>query len=128
MTKELFEQKGGFDEQLPECEDYDLWLRVCATDPVLFLEQPLLRKFGGHADQLSRKHWGMDRFRVVALEKILGSGLLNVQQSDAVLKTLLAKCEILANGASRRGKQERAKHYLTMIARYSRQLSTRGVP
>ena len=27
-----------FDEGLPACEDYDLWLRVCADYPVLFLE------------------------------------------------------------------------------------------
>ena len=35
------------------------------------LRSSLLRKFGGHDDQLSRKFWGMDRFRVEALYKII---------------------------------------------------------
>ena len=123
MARDLFGEKGGFDEQLPACEDYDLWLRVCATEPVLFLEQPLLRKYGGHSDQLSKKHWGMDRFRIAALEKILSSGSLDAQQSDAALETLLSKCRILANGALKRGKPERAEHYQPLIARYSTSLS-----
>ena len=57
----LFQELGYFDESLPACEDYDLWLRICAKYPVLFVEEPLLRKFGGHDDQLSKKFWGMDR-------------------------------------------------------------------
>jgi len=45
---------GLFDESLDVCEDYDLWLRITAKYPVLFLDQPLIKKFGGHTDQLSR--------------------------------------------------------------------------
>ena len=118
IRRDLFEQAGGFDEQLPACEDYDLWLRICAGNPVLFVDQPLLKKYGGHTDQLSKKHWGMDRFRVLALEKILQSGLLNKKQYVAAADTLLKKCEILANGASKRGNRERADYYTTKILRY----------
>ena len=28
LKKKLFEELGGFDETLPACEDYDLWLRI----------------------------------------------------------------------------------------------------
>ncbi|MBT8148199.1 MAG: glycosyltransferase, partial [Gammaproteobacteria bacterium] len=118
IKRDLFEQVGGFDEQLPACEDYDLWLRICARNPVIFLEQPLIRKYGGHADQLSRKYWGMDRFRISALEKILQSGLLDDQQLAAATDILIQKCEILANGAAKRGNRERAAYYTTKLASY----------
>ena len=71
IHRSLFEQIGGFDEALPACEDYDLWLRICARHPVLYLSEPQLVKYGGHDDQLSRRYWGMDRFRILALEKLL---------------------------------------------------------
>jgi glycosyltransferase involved in cell wall biosynthesis len=116
IRRDLLEQTGGFDEQLPACEDYDLWLRICAKNPVLFIDQPLLKKYGGHPDQLSKKHWGMDRFRVYALEKILHSGTLDDQQRAAATATLLEKCEILANGASKRGNRERANYYATKLS------------
>ncbi|MBL3619114.1 MAG: glycosyltransferase family 2 protein [gamma proteobacterium endosymbiont of Lamellibrachia anaximandri] len=74
LHRSLFDSVGLFDERLPACEDYDLWLRICATEPVLFLSEPLITKYGGHADQLSHKHWGMDRFRIQALEKIVQAG------------------------------------------------------
>ena len=119
IKRSLFEQAGGFDETLPACEDYDLWLRICAVEPVLYLEQPLLRKYGGHADQLSQKHWGMDRFRVAALEKILQSGSLDERQAVAATNTLMNKCEILANGAMKRGKRERAEYYAGKFAEYA---------
>lgn len=118
IRRDLFEQAGGFDEKLPACEDYDLWLRICAVNPVLYVDQPLLKKYGGHADQLSKKHWGMDRFRVQALEKILQSGMLNDNQFAAATETLLKKCEVLANGASKRGNTERAEYYRTKLLCY----------
>ncbi|MES9888132.1 MAG: glycosyltransferase family A protein, partial [Candidatus Sedimenticola sp. 6PFRAG1] len=74
IHRDVFEQVGVFDESLPACEDYDLWLRICARYPVAFIEQPQINKYGGHDDQLSRRHWGMDRFRLQALEKIIVSG------------------------------------------------------
>mgnify|MGYP001818149360 CR=1 FL=1 len=118
IKRDLFDQVGGFDEQLPACEDYDLWLRICARNPVIFLEQPLIRKYGGHADQLSRKYWGLDRFRISALEKILQSGLLTKQQIEAATDILLQKCEILTNGAAKRGNKERAAYYSAKLASY----------
>ena len=50
---------GLFDESLDVCEDYDLWLRITAKYTVLFLDQPLIKKFGGHTDQLSKVFGGI---------------------------------------------------------------------
>jgi glycosyltransferase involved in cell wall biosynthesis len=114
---ELFESLGGFDESLPACEDYDLWLRIAATEPIHLLETPLVLKRGGHADQLSRRFWGMDRFRVVALCKLLDSGVLSEEQRRLTRETLRAKCLILAQGAQKRGKDW--EPYLALATAYA---------
>ena len=90
MRRDLFERMGGFDESLPACEDYDLWLRIAATEPVHLIEEPFVIKRGGHADQLSHRFWGMDRFRIAALCKLLDSNVLTPEQrrqAEEVLRT-----------------------------------------
>ena len=37
IKKELFEMFGGFDENIPCCEDYDLWLKITAQASRKFL-------------------------------------------------------------------------------------------
>ena len=101
----LFDELGYFDETLPACEDYDLWLRICAVYPVLYINTPLLIKYGGHQDQLSGEYWGMDRFRVEALSKILRTNILSGPQRIAANETLRKKCKILINGAEKRENQ-----------------------
>jgi len=108
LHRGLLMETGDFDESLPACEDYDLWLRICAREPVLFVEEPQIVKYGGHEDQLSRRHWGMDRFRIQALEKILETGNLGTEDRAATLAMLAEKCEILALGAEKRGDDQRA--------------------
>jgi len=102
IHRELFEEVGIFDENLPACEDYDLWLRISSRERVLFLNEPLTIKYGGHEGQLSKKYWGMDRFRIISLEKILLGGNLNQDQETAAHKMLLHKLKILINGAVKR--------------------------
>ena len=102
IQKNIFTDIGLFDESLPACEDYDLWLRICAVYPVLYVDRQLVVKHGGHADQLSRRHWGMDRFRIQALEKILAAGMLGPQDHAAALAMLLEKTAILIQGAEKR--------------------------
>ncbi len=106
VRRDVLRGCGGFDRDLPVCEDYDLWLRLCARHPVLCVPQELLVKHGGHAGQLSRRHWGMDRFRVHALEKILHSGALGEGDYAAARDTLLAKLQILSNGALKHDNKE----------------------
>jgi hypothetical protein len=115
----LFEDFGLFDTELPACEDYDLWLRICASEEVLFIDEPLIEKFGGHADQLSRHHWGMDRFRVRALLKLLDNQKLNRDDRTAAIKTLVEKCGILAQGSEKRDQHDRALYYRTIQQRYA---------
>jgi glycosyltransferase involved in cell wall biosynthesis len=111
IERSLFDDVGLFDESLPACEDYDLWLRICANRPVLFVDQPLVIKVGGHADQLSRRYWGMDRFRIQALENIIASGILEQQDHAAALQILQQKLAILIQGAARRDNQALVDEY-----------------
>jgi glycosyltransferase involved in cell wall biosynthesis len=101
MTRELFERVGGFDESFPVCEDYDLWLRISVDTPVYLIPAPLAIKRGGHEDQLSRSTWGLDRFRVRAIKKLLDAGLRGEKRRWAV-ETLARKVAILAQGARKR--------------------------
>jgi GT2 family glycosyltransferase len=111
LTRRLFERVGGFDESLPVCEDYDLWLRIAGLDePVGLLDEPLVVKRGGHSDQLSRSTWGMDRYRVQAIVKLLRAGLSGERRGLA-LAVLRQKCAVLAQGARKRGKYCDAEGY-----------------
>ena len=111
----MLEQCGLFDEELPVCEDYDLWLRITAHHQVSFLNEALMTRSGGHADQLSRKYWGMDRFRVQSLKKILANVPLRKEDEMATRRVLKKKCEILLNGFRKRGKTEEISYYESLI-------------
>ncbi len=116
IRKSLFDVVGVFDEDLPACEDYDLWLRISCRYPVDLIDRPLIIKRGGHADQLS-KAAGLDRFRIQALRKIIGSERLTVSQYRAAVSTLQDKCAIYAGGCRKRGREAEAKTYEALAER-----------
>jgi glycosyltransferase involved in cell wall biosynthesis len=111
LRRRLFDAVGGFDPSLTVCEDYDLWLRIARTTPVFLVDRALVIKRGGHGDQLSKRFWGMDRFRAAALCRVLAEGGLNDAQRHAALTALREKCAILGHGALRRGRAEEAARY-----------------
>lgn len=117
LRKALFDEIGGFDETLPACEDYDLWLRVSARYSVHLLQTPLIIKNGGHADQLSRMP-GLDRYRIKAIEKILATGELSAVRRRAAVEMLLQKAAIYAGGCRKRGKNKEARVYESLIRSY----------
>ena len=118
LHRMVLSQIGLFDESFPVCEDYELWLRLCSRQPMLFIPEPLIVKTGGHADQLSRSRWGMDRFRVRALQKILSAGTLSPRLRRLSIEELKRKAEILASGCEKRGKIEEARHYRDLIEQF----------
>ncbi len=118
FRREVFEEIGVFDEDLPVCEDYDLGLRLAARYPVHLHPEPLTIKRGGHPDQLSHSTWGMDRFRVRALIKIL-EGPLTREQKRLVRREIVRKSRILAQGFEKRGKTGEMEYYLDLIRRWT---------
>jgi glycosyltransferase involved in cell wall biosynthesis len=119
ITRALFFQAGGFDETLPVCEDYDLWLRIAVDHAVPLLAQALVVKRGGHAGQLSHSLWGMDRFRVVSLQKILRSGLSG-ERADWAIAELKRKVAVLAAGARKRGRETDAMAFEAIPQEFDR--------
>jgi glycosyltransferase involved in cell wall biosynthesis len=117
IQRSLFDRVGEFDETLPACEDYDLWLRISCRFPVHLIDAPLIIKRGGHDDQLS-KGAGLDKFRIKSLNKIIESGLLSKTQYRAAVKTLKQKCMIYADGCRKRGREDEALYYMSLSERY----------
>ena len=110
LHRRLLKETGGFDENLPAAEDYDLWLRLTWRYPVGLLPEPLVIKRGGHKDQLSRQ-WGLDRYRIQALTKLLEEPGLPAPYARAARRTLADKCAIYAQGCAKRGKLAEAGLY-----------------
>ncbi|MFQ5633164.1 MAG: glycosyltransferase family 2 protein [bacterium] len=121
LSSELWEICGGFDEDLPACEDYDLWLRIAAKWPIGYIDEPLIIKNGGHADQLS-KQWGLDRYRVVALEKILQTEKFSIDKRILTIQTLVQKCKILIMGFRKHGKEEEAQYHQQKLSKWQAEL------
>ena len=111
LRRELFDVHGLFDETLPICEDYDLWLRLTAQHQVALLNEKLMTRHGGHADQLSRSDWGIDRYRVQSIIKILKTEKLSPEDRSAAIVVLRKKCEIIINGFRKRGKLQEIERY-----------------
>ena len=116
MRKEIFDEVGLFDEALPACEDYDLWLRITCKEPVLFVNEPLLVKTGGHEDQLSQRYPAMDRFRITALANLLRGANLDSHQYTMAQQTLANKIHIYCQGALKRGKVDHVKSFTASYA------------
>ena len=115
INKNLFQEVGNFNEDLPACEDYDLWLRVTMQEEVLYIDEALTFKHGGHQDQLSKKYWGMDRYRIKALEGILKHKHISHDQKVAIHEMLVQKLEILVSGAIKRNNLEIIKLYSSKL-------------
>ncbi len=44
VRRDLLRKLGGFDESLPVCEDYDLWLRASLETPFVLVDDPLYKR------------------------------------------------------------------------------------
>ena len=104
IHRSVLDDFGYFDENLLACEDYYFWLRFCAYEKVHYLDETLVIKYGGHEGQLSHTYWGMDRFRICALEKLLLDQSLSSFKRQETLKEIIFRLEILINGSLKRNK------------------------
>ncbi len=114
IHRDLLEEVGLFDESLEVCEDYDLWLRVAIDNEIRLIDKKLITKHGGDKDQLSMKFWGMDRFRVIALEKLLHK---DESKNGLITETLLQKYRLLLKGAIKHDKIQDSYEYEKKIER-----------
>lgn len=111
ISGKIFERYGLFDEELPACEDYDLWLRVTPFEEIGLINDKLITRYAGHSDQLSSSFWGMDRFRLYSILKVLhdSGNQMNISDRDAAGNCAIKKGKILLNGAEKRGNETSAR-------------------
>ncbi len=124
LRRSLFSEVGLFDEDLPACEDYDLWLRISCRYPISLIPKYAVVKEGGHDDQLSFRVKGLDQFRIRALLKLINGGQLSAEQHHAALQELSEKCRIYGNGCLKRGRVDEGKYYLELPRSISTQFTT----
>lgn len=98
IKRSLFDQVGFFREDFPVCEDYELWLRITARFKIGFVEDPIIIKYGGHEDQLSRKFKAMDYWRVEAIHQLIRGGELDAGLLREASAELEHKCKVLLKG------------------------------
>ena len=105
IRRSVRDDVGLFDEDYWISEDYDMWLRIATEFDILLIPKKLIKKYAGHEDQLSFKHWGMDRFRVRTLEKLLDMNCeATLKKEGLITKELMQKYELLRKGAIKHGK------------------------
>mmetsp|Transcript_19811 Transcript_19811/g.9217 ORF Transcript_19811/g.9217 Transcript_19811/m.9217 type:complete len:276 (+) Transcript_19811:71-898(+) len=117
VKKSLLDDVKTFDENLQACEDYDLWLRISCKHPIYLLDIPLTIKRGGHNDQLSLLR-GLDKFRIISLDKIIKSGVLTNEQKEKAIMILKQKCRIYENGCIKRRKLSEGKYFKNIRKSY----------
>ena len=115
FKKNILDKVGLFDESLPVCEDYDMWLKICSSEEVLFAKDKLTYKYGGHKDQLSKSYWGMDRFRIKSIENIIKNFDLTYKQKKQAKKELIKKLKIIINGAFKRNNLSIVNEFSTKL-------------
>jgi glycosyltransferase involved in cell wall biosynthesis len=98
LARDLFLAHGGFREDFPVCEDYDLWLKICAENDIGFVETPLIKKYGGDPSQLSLSVPAMDYYRVKALAGQLHNQYLSTEEKLKAAANLIQRAEILLKG------------------------------
>jgi len=103
VHRSVFDLVGLFDETLPACEDYDLWLRIGCRFPIGLVETPLVVKRGGHSDQLSATIAHLDKYRIEAILKLIRAAPLSHEQRLAAERTLDKKRRIYSDGCRKRG-------------------------
>ena len=108
-------------------EDYDLWLRILVDHEVGLLDDPLVTRRGGHPDQLSATTPAIDRFRILAVTKLLCDERLDSQRRLATTDVLIEKCRIYAAGLARRGRIDAARLY-EWVVDHAERWQTGAVP
>ena len=121
IKAELFEHVGLFDESLPCCEDYDMWLRLSCRYPFFLIDEPLTVKEGGREDQVSFLYRrGMDQFRIDSLKKLLDADILEPHLYRMTVDAFTTKLTIFGNGCLKHGNPELGRSSFELIAIYEK--------
>lgn len=116
IDREFFHQLGGFDESFVVCEDYDLWLRASLCHPIGHINEPLIKKYGGHEDQLSTRYFAMDLWRLRALDRLVPK-VSKEEHKRGVMQFVIRQGSILLTGFQKHNNTEHCQEVIDMITR-----------
>jgi hypothetical protein len=119
LRRACLDIEAPFDENLPVCEDFDFWLRIGSRHTLARLEEPLQT----HGPGRTVREWGLERFRVYALEKAYQGGHLSPTMRHRVAEELVCQCTLLVDGYRDRDNQERANFYDRKRKRFSQEVA-----
>lgn len=120
IERTLLLENGLFDESFDICEDYDLWLKILAKMEVGFITDHLVKKYGGHEDQLSTKFPAMDLWRIRSLIKLLEAGVLSTEKDQQIRAEIAKKAEILTQGLIKHKQIDQLNKLQEMLNRIKR--------
>lgn len=66
--KGLFEQVGGFDYELSQCADWEMWIRLATKTEFIYLNEPLL-KYRQHGSNMSKNASLLEKDSILLMEK-----------------------------------------------------------
>ncbi|MCO4753981.1 MAG: glycosyltransferase family 2 protein [Bacteriovoracaceae bacterium] len=98
INKKVFLELGGFREDYPVCEDYDLWLKITSLYEVGLIDGPCIKKYAGHEDQLSFKFKAMDYWRIKSMKWVIDNRDLDPERAQKLKAVLFKKLNILEKG------------------------------
>lgn len=116
FSRSFWDAVGPFDESMPACEDYDLWLRAGLKYPVGLLRERLTIKYGGREDQLSNSVGCLDLYRMYAIAKLLENADLDGQSRKQALDELQRKAGYFAGGCRKRGRHYEAEKVEKLVS------------
>jgi glycosyltransferase involved in cell wall biosynthesis len=122
LTQSLFEENNGFDESLPACEDYDLWLKITSRYLVGLVDEYLLTRYGGHSDQLSATVPVLDRFRIQSLMGVLSQGGLSPEQTRQARDSLVRRARIVSKGYLKHENRSEYERYNDLCRHFTQTL------
>lgn len=115
FTRSFWNDVGTFDELMPACEDYDLWLRAGLKYPVGLLRERLTIKHGGRPDQLSNSVGCLDLYRMYSMVKLLVREKPDAEKRDMILKELRKKSGFYIGGCRKRGRDAEADRVMLLV-------------
>ena len=110
IKKICFRKAGFFDETLPSCQDWDMWIRLSKYYTFDFVPD-ILAKHHIHGSQISVNL----NAKIVAREKLVEKYWVDLSRKSKILSILLKRLGILCclNGDSREGR----RYFLSSIKR-----------
>ncbi len=119
IRKSHIEDVGGFNENFPACEDYDLWLKLLSKYKVDYIDQKLVTRFGGHDDQLSRAFHSMNLWRLKSVANLLEKSHLNEPERSYAENFIKSKAPQLMNGYKKYNNPEQLQEVADILNKLS---------